>query len=93
MTTPEDCRRKAEQWLTAAETASDPTTSASLRRVSDLWMRLAGDMEKAAATSARLKPRDLARPRIDATQVGDILRDRLRIGDDDDANDNSAAVH
>lgn len=56
-------------------------------------MRLAGEMEKATLTSAQMRPRDLTRHRVDAAQVGDILRDRLRIGEDDDdgANDNSAA--
>lgn len=84
MTTPEDCRRKAEQWSAAAETASDPITKASLRRVSDLWMRLACEIERPTLTNAQMKPRGLAGPRIDAVQIGDILRDRLRISEEED---------
>lgn len=82
--TPEDCRRKAEQWSSAAEAASDSKTRASMRRASDLWMRFARQIQRDDLTSAQTRPRDLATPRVDAVQVGDILRHRLQISERDD---------
>ena len=46
MMTAENCRGKAAELLGAAETATDPKTSASLRRLSDAWATLAGQIEK-----------------------------------------------
>jgi hypothetical protein len=85
MTTPEDCRRKSEQWLAAAEATANPDTSATMLRVSQLWHRLAQDIKNSGSPAAQpTRPRDLARPRIDAVQVGDVLRNRLRISERDD---------
>ena len=41
MPTAENCRRKAAELLGAAEAATDPKTSASLRRTAELWTALA----------------------------------------------------
>ena len=46
MMTAEDCRRRAAESLHTAEAATDPKTSASLRRLSDAWATLAGQIEK-----------------------------------------------
>lgn len=88
MTTAEDCRRKAGQWLDAAQAASDPKTSASMRRVSDLWVALAHRIEQSASSAAHFdslakRPADLAKPRNwrhpRGVQVADVLRGRLRL--------------
>jgi len=44
--TAEDCHRKASEHLQAAQEASDPNTSQSLRCLSDAWAALAGQIEK-----------------------------------------------
>ena len=46
MMTAENCRSKGAELLAAAEAATDPKTSASLRRLSDAWATLAGQIEK-----------------------------------------------
>ena len=46
MMTAEDCRRRAAESLHTAEAATDPKTSAGLRRLSDAWATLAGQIEK-----------------------------------------------
>ncbi len=46
MMTAEDCRRKAAEHLQASQEASDPSDSQSLRRLSDAWATLAGQIEK-----------------------------------------------
>lgn len=88
MTTAEDCRRKAEQWLNAALGASDTKTSASMRRVSDLWLALGQRIDESAASTARLdalvkRPADLVKRRnfghADTENVADVLRKRLRL--------------
>jgi hypothetical protein len=90
MMTAEDCRRRAAESLHAAEAATDPNTSASLRRLSDAWATLAGHIEKDPHTlrernDAR-KQSHQAEPRkanTDTAQVADILRDRLQLSDSD----------
>jgi len=86
MTTAEDCRRKAEQWINAALTASDPNTGASMRRVSELWTALADQIERTPSSAVK-RPADLAKHlsnrRAGSVQIGDVLRERLRIGDGD----------
>lgn len=89
MMTVEDCRRKAAQWLGKAQLASDPKTSASMRRASDAWTALAQQIERAAFRRPQFpapmrRPADLAKPRtiyhIDSVHVGDLLRERLHLG-------------
>ena len=88
MTTAEACQRKAEQWLHAAQAAADPKTSASMRRVSDLWVALARQIDNTASTAAHFdslanRPADLAGRsafrRVNLVEVGDVLRHRLRL--------------
>lgn len=88
MITVEECRRKAAQWLGNAQSASDPTTSASMRRASDAWTALAQQIEHAAyrrpqSPAPVRRPADLAKPRnlypIDSVHVGDVLRERLHL--------------
>jgi hypothetical protein len=91
MITSEECRRKAAQWLDNAQSASDPKTSASMRRASDAWTALAQQIERATfdrtLTPAPVRrPADMAKPRnihsIDTVEVGDVLRERLRLSDE-----------
>ena len=88
MITAEECRRKAAQWLGNARSASDPKTSANMRRASDAWTALAQQIEqKAPLTSDAVRqPADIAKPRniysIDTVEVGDVLRGRLHLSDD-----------
>jgi hypothetical protein len=97
MLTVEDCRRQAALWLDKAQTASDPKTSASMRRAADTWTRLARQMEDAnlrglRSTNSMERPADLGRSRNishhDTVDVGDFLRDRLHLRDE--ATDDSA---
>jgi hypothetical protein len=46
MLTAENCRSKAAELLGAAEAATDPKTSASLRRTAELWTALALQIEQ-----------------------------------------------
>jgi hypothetical protein len=89
MMTVEDCRRKATEWLGKAQSASDPKTSASMRRASDAWTALAEQIEDAAfrrpqSPAPVRRPADLAKARntVDGAQVGDTLRERLHLSDD-----------
>ncbi len=91
MTTAEHCRAKAAELLVAAEAATDPTTSASLRRTAGLWTALAVQIEKDPLTvrqrSADLKQSRQTEPvkaKTDTAQVADILRKRLQLGDSDE---------
>jgi hypothetical protein len=82
MITADDFRKKAAEWLGKAEAASDPNTSASMRRVSDAWTALAQQSERAAfplPRSAAPKSRD---SHIDSVQIANVLRDRLHLSDD-----------
>ena len=90
MMTAEDCRRRAAESLHTAEAATDPKTSASLRRLSDAWATLAGQIEKDSHTerqwSAAGNQSHQTGPRkvnTDTAQVADILRDRLQLSDFD----------
>jgi len=91
MLTVEDCRRKAGEWLRAAEATTNPKTSASLRRLSDAWATLAGQIEKDPHTvrqrNAVLQQSHQTETH-DATahsaQVADILRQRLQLSDSDE---------
>jgi phosphohistidine phosphatase SixA len=91
MLTVEDCRRKAAQWLDKAQNASDPKTSASMRRAAETWTSLAQQMEEAnlrglRSTNPIERPADLGRRRNishhDTVHVGDFLRDRLHLSDE-----------
>jgi hypothetical protein len=89
--TAEDCRRRAAESLHAAEAATDPKTSASLRRFSDAWATLAGRVEKDPHTvrerNAAPKQSHQTEPRkanTDTAQVADILRERLQLSDSDE---------
>ena len=90
MITADDFRKKAAEWLGKAEAASDPNTSASMRRVSDAWTTLAQQSERAAFPLPRSavpmrRPADLAKPRdsqIDSVQIANVLRDRLHLSGD-----------
>ena len=92
MITVEDCRRKAAEGLGKAQAASDPKTIAALQRASDAWTALARHIEGAvlrrpqSPTPGVRRPADLAKPpdsySVDSVQIGDVLRGRLRLGDD-----------
>jgi hypothetical protein len=91
MLTVEDCRRKAAQWLDRVQSTSDPQTIASMRRAADAWTRQAAQIEEANLRQPRSpgpmkRPADLSQPRNDyprdPAQVGDVLRGRLRLGDE-----------
>jgi hypothetical protein len=90
MITADDFRKKAAEWLGKAEAASDPNTSASMRRASDAWAALAQQSERAALPLPRSagplkRPADLAKPRdshIDSVQIANVLRDRLHLNGD-----------
>jgi len=91
MMTAEDCRRRAAESLHAAEAATDPTTSASLRRLSDAWATLAGQIEKDPHTvrqrNAALKQSHQTERRkvnTDTVQAADILRERLQLSNFDE---------
>jgi hypothetical protein len=90
MLTVEDCRRKAGEWLRAAEEATDPNTSASSRRLSDKWTALALQIEQDPYTqrqtpAAVRRPADLTERRkignTDTVHVADVLRERLQLSD------------
>jgi hypothetical protein len=91
MMTAEDCRRKAAEHLQASQEASDQNTSQSLRRLSDAWATLAGQIEKDPHTvrqrNTALKQSQQAEPRkvhSDTVDVANNLRERLRLGDSDE---------
>jgi len=90
MLTVEDCRRKAREWLCAANEATDPNTAASSRRLSDTWTALALQIEhdpcsRQQPPTAVTRPVDLAKPRkignTDTVQAADVLRERLQLSD------------
>jgi hypothetical protein len=90
MLTVEECRRKASEHLRAAEEARDLNTGDSLRRVSDLWTKLARQIEQDRPRQRQAGPpvrrlADLFRPRMignaDTVHVADILRERLQLSD------------
>jgi hypothetical protein len=92
MITVEDCRRKATEGLDKAQAASDPKTIATLRRASNAWEALAQRIEEADLRQHShdlvRRPADLAKlpdnPSFDSVQIGDVLRERLRLSDDAD---------
>jgi hypothetical protein len=90
MLTVEDCRRKAGEWLRAANEATDPNTAASSRRLSNTWAALALQIEqdhysRRQPPAAVIQPADLAEPRkignTDTVHVADVLRERLQLRD------------
>jgi hypothetical protein len=88
MLTVEDSRRRAAETLHAAEAATDPRTSTSLRRLSDAWATLAGQIEEEPHTvrqrNAALKQSHQTERRkvnTDTVQAADILRERLQLSD------------
>lgn len=87
MITEEDCRRKAAEWLGKAQTASDPKTGASMRRVFEAWNTLAQQIEHSAfphSPAPVRRPVELARysSDIDSVHIGDVLRQRLHLSDE-----------
>jgi hypothetical protein len=89
MMTAEDYRRKAAEHLQASQEASDQRTSQSLRRLSDAWATLAGQIEKDPHTVRqwKLKQSQQTEPRkvhTDTVDVANILRERLQLGDSDE---------
>ncbi len=91
MMTAEDCRRKAAEHLQASQEASDQNTSQSLRRLSDAWATLAGQIEKdphiVRQRNTALKQSQQTEPRkvhTDTVDVANILRERLQLGDSDE---------
>jgi formiminotetrahydrofolate cyclodeaminase len=91
MMTAEDYRRKAAEHLQASQEASDQRTSQSLRRLSDAWATLAGQIEKDPHTvrqrNAALKQPHQTEPRkanTNTAEVADILRERLQLSDSDE---------
>jgi hypothetical protein len=92
--TGEDCRRKAAQWLDRTQAASDPKTSSSMRRACDAWTALAQQVERLSLRLPRSsapagRPARLVKSRnnIDSFHVGDMLRERLRLGDEPPTNE------
>ena len=92
MLTAENCRSKAAELLGAAEAATHPKTSASLRRTAELWTALALQIEQDPYSrrhppAAVRRPADLAEPRktgnTDTVNVADVLRERLQLSDSD----------
>lgn len=93
MITAEACHRKAAEWLFKAQGTSDPETIAGIKRASDAWTELARQIEQAElrrpqAGAPIRRPADLAASlsasRSESIGVADILRSRLRLGDDAD---------
>jgi hypothetical protein len=92
MMTAENCRSKAADFLGAAEAATDPRTSASMRRTAELWTALALQIEKDPHT-VRQRNADLTQSHqtesrkgtTDTAQAADILRDRLQLSDFDES--------
>jgi hypothetical protein len=92
MITVEDCRRKATEGLGKAQAASDPKTTATLRRASNAGTALARHIEEVALRQhfhvPVRRPADLAKPpdrySADRVLIGDVLRGRLRLSDDAD---------
>lgn len=91
MITAEACHRKAAEWLGKAQGTSDPQTIAGVKRASDAWAALARQIEQAELRRPRAhdplrRPADLAKSfgssRADSVEVADLLRNRLRLGDD-----------
>jgi hypothetical protein len=91
MLTAENCRSKAAELLGAAEAATDPKTSASLRRTAELWTALALQIDQDPHT-VRQRNAALQRSRqpepqensADTVQVANILRQRLQLSDSDE---------
>lgn len=93
MTTAEDCHKKAGQWLSAAKAASNAETSASMRRVSELWAKLALQIKHTNSAENRFNS-SAARPvdlvgrgtfrRVETVEVADVLRQRLNLSNDAD---------
>lgn len=90
MITAEYCQRKAAEWVDKAEAASDPKTSASMRRASDAWTALARQVTQANFSRPLFhipvrRPADLVKPRsprhINTVEIGDILRERVHLSD------------
>ena len=91
--TAEDCRRKAAEHLQASQEASDQNTSQSLRRLSDAWATLAGQIEKDPHTvrqrntalnqSQQTEPRNV---HTDTVDVANILRERLQLSENSRSN-------
>jgi hypothetical protein len=91
--TAEDCRRKAAEHLQASQEASDQITSQSLRRLSDAWATLAGQIEKDPHTvrqrntalnqSQQTEPRNV---HTDTVDVANILRERLQLSENSRSN-------
>lgn len=88
MLTVEDRRKKAGEWLEAAQSASDPKTRLGLCRVADIWTKLAAQIAEHPLTlppspSSARRPADLLnRQELNAKSslyVGDVLRERLNL--------------
>lgn len=98
MLTVEDCRKKAAQWLKAAQSASDPKTRLGLCRVAETWTRLAAQIAEHPLTllpspSSARRPADLLnRGELNgksSLHVGDVLRERLNLTNGVDDHDSS----
>jgi hypothetical protein len=91
MMTAENCRGKAAELFGAAEAATNPKTSASMRRTAELWTALALQIEKDPRT-LRQRHADLTQSHqtesrkatTDIARVADILRERLQLRDSDE---------
>jgi hypothetical protein len=87
MLTAEDCRRKAEEWRSGASAVFDSNTGARMHHVANLWTVLAEQIER---TPSSKQPAPQTKRPMDAVnghraasiQIGDVLRERLRIGND-----------
>ena len=66
------CRRKADEYLRAADASTDPQSQEGFRRTAEAWMSLALHAEQ----------HPLSPPPI--RQLGDALRERLHLTEADD---------
>lgn len=93
-----ECRRKASEFLRAAQLSSDPDDSLGWLQLSDAWLTLAEQLDQRAAskkhysTAAAQLPAGLAEQRTIANvKVEDVLRSRLALKGEDAPRERLAA--
>ena len=92
MLTASDCRRKAAECIRSAEAATDRKTREDYCRTAQAWAALAQQVERKPtqplAPPSVKRPADLlqriTRP-ADVIDAADVLRQRLRLTDPEDA--------
>lgn len=85
-----DCRRKASEFLRAAQLSSDPDESLGWLQLSDAWLTLAEQLDQRASSkknysaAAARQPEGLTEKRTIANVgIGDVLRRHLALKDED----------